>query len=172
MTEGPHKAAFRQALAAFAGPCSAIAAGRPGERTGLIVTSCVSPSADPPLLLAAISSGASTLAAIEREGCFGWSVLGEAHEAVARRFAGFGGVKGEARFEGAEWEALETGAPLLKDAPAAFDCRLEEMIPRGGFSLVLGRVVALRVGEATGALLWHRGAWRPLSPPDSSGSRA
>ncbi|TNC73326.1 flavin reductase family protein [Rubellimicrobium roseum] len=164
MTDGPDKAAFRAALAAFAGPCSVVAAGRPGERTGLIVTSCVSPSADPPLLLAAISARASTLAAIEREGCFGWSVLGEAHEAVARRLAGFGGIKGEARFEGADWAALETGAPLLADAPATFDCTLEDLIPREGYTVVLGRVRALRIGHG-GALLWHRGGWRPLPAP-------
>lgn len=163
MTDRPDKAAFRVALAAFAGPCSVVAAGRPGERTGLIVTSCVSPSSDPPLLLCAIGAGASALPVIEAEGCFGWSVLGAAHEEVAKRIAGFGGIKGEARFEGTDWVTATTGAPLLADAVAAFDCTVEELIPREGFSMLLGRVRAIRTGDAPGVLLWHRGAWRPLA---------
>lgn len=163
MTDAPDKGAFKAALAAFAGPCSVVAAGRPGERTGLIVTSCVSPSSDPPLLLCAIGAGASALPVIEREGCFGWSVLGEGHEAVAKRVAGFGGIKGEARFEGADWVTATTGAPLLADAVASFDCTVEEIAPREGFAMLLGRVRAIRTESASGALLWHRGGWRPLT---------
>jgi flavin reductase (DIM6/NTAB) family NADH-FMN oxidoreductase RutF len=163
MTDAPDKGAFKAALAAFAGPCSVVAAGRPGERTGLIVTSCVSPSSDPPLLLCAIGSGASALPVIAAEGCFGWSVLGPTQEEVAKRIAGFGGIKGEARFEGADWVTAVTGAPLLADAVASFDCSVEEIAPREGFAMLLGQVRAIRTGGATGALLWHRGAWRPLA---------
>lgn len=160
---GPAPADLRAALAQFAGNGAIITAGRGEDRTGLFCTSVVAPTQDPPRYLACIGAAASTLPAIERHGCFGVNSLTPAHEGLARRFAGFGGVKGAARYEGAEWVTLTTGAPILADAAAALDCALEEVIRRDGYAIVIGRVRAVRVTAGAGGLVWWQGGFRPLT---------
>ncbi len=133
------------------------------EASGLVVTSVVAPSNDPPLLLACISRTALSHLLLVRDGCFGWSWLGVAHQAVAERFSGFGGVRGPARHEGAEWETAVTGARLLKGVPVAFDCTVEEMIERDAYSILVGRVRAIRTTAGAGGLVWRKGGYCALT---------
>ncbi len=154
--------AFRDAMRAFVGNCSVITVGDGDEASGLVVTSAISLSADPPLLLACVNRSASSHPLLARYGRFGWSSLGAAHQAVAERFSGFGGVKGPDRYAGAEWETAATGAQLLRGAPTAFDCTVEEMIDRATHSIVIGRVQAIRTTPGAGALIYWQGGFRAL----------
>ena len=162
MTE-PSPKEFRDAMRAFVGNCSLITTGMDETATGLIVTSAISLSAEPPLLLACINRASSSLPVLKDSGIFGWSSLGAAHQAVAERFSGFGGVKGAARYEGAEWETAVTGVRLLKGAASAFDCTVEEMIDRATHSILIGRVQAIRTTADAGALIYWNGAYRSLT---------
>ena len=163
MNGEPTAKEFRAATGAFVGNISVITVGDGDEASGLVVTSVVAPSNDPPQLLACISRTASSHPLLVRYGCFGWSSLGAAHQAVAERFSGFGGVKGPARYEGAEWETAVTGARLLKGAPVAFDCTVEEMIERDAYSILVGRVRAIRTTAGTGGLVWWKGGYCALT---------
>jgi flavin reductase (DIM6/NTAB) family NADH-FMN oxidoreductase RutF len=145
------------------GNCSILTVGAGEEASGLVVTSAISLSADPPLLLACVNRTASAHPLLVKYGCFGWSSLGSAHQGVAERFSGFGGVKGAARYDGADWETAITGARLLHGAPAAFDCTVEEMIDRATHSIVIGRVRAVRTTPGAGALVYWNGTYRTLS---------
>jgi flavin reductase (DIM6/NTAB) family NADH-FMN oxidoreductase RutF len=158
----PDGKAFRDAMRAFVGNCSVITVGDGDEASGLVVTSAISLSADSPLLLACVNRSASSHPLLERYGRFGWSSLGAAHQAVAERFSGFGGVKGTDRYGGAEWDTAVTGAKLLRGAPTAFDCTLEEMIDRATHSIVIGRVRAIRTTPGAGALIYWNGGFRAL----------
>jgi flavin reductase (DIM6/NTAB) family NADH-FMN oxidoreductase RutF len=162
MTE-PSPKEFRDAMRAFVGNCSVITTGEGDAATGLIVTSAISLSAEPPLLLACINRSSSSWPVLKESGKFGWSSLGAAHQPVAERFSGFGGVKGPARYDGAEWETAVTGARLLTGAPTAFDCTVEEMIDRATHSILIGRVQAIRITEGAGALIYWNGAYRSLT---------
>lgn len=161
MTE-PDGKAFRDAMRGFVGNCSVITVGAGEEATGLVVTSAISLSADPPLLLACVNRSASSHPLFARYGHFGLNSLGAAHQGVAERFSGFAGVRGAARYDGAEWETAVTGARLLKGAPAAFDCTIEEMIDRATHSILIGRVRAIRTTPGAGALMYWNGAYRAL----------
>lgn len=162
MTE-PSPKDFRDAMRAFVGNCSLITTGSGEAATGLIVTSAISLSAEPPLLLACVNRSSSSWPVLKETGSFGWSSLGAAHQPVAERFSGFGGVKGPARYEGAEWETAVTGAKLLVGAPTAFDCTVEEMIDRATHSILIGRVQAIRTTPDAGALIYWNGAYRSLT---------
>ncbi|KAF0173254.1 MAG: flavin reductase domain-containing FMN-binding protein [Rhodobacteraceae bacterium] len=162
MTE-PSPKDFRDAMRAFVGNCSLITTGNGEAATGLIVTSAISLSAEPPLLLACVNRSSSSWPVLKETGSFGWSSLGAAHQPVAERFSGFGGIKGPARYEGAEWETAVTGAKLLVGAPTAFDCTVEEMIDRATHSILIGRVQAIRTTPDAGALIYWNGAYRSLT---------
>ena len=163
MAEEPTGKEFRAAMRALVGNCSVLTVGDGDEASGLVVTSAISLSAEPPLLLACVNRTASAHPLLVRYGRFGWSSLGTAHQAVAERFSGFGGVKGAARYEGAEWETAVTGARLLTGAPAAFDCTVEEMIDRATHTILIGRVRAVRVTPGAGALVYWNGGYRALA---------
>lgn len=154
--------AFRDAMRALVGNCSIITVGAGDRVSGLVVTSAISLSAEPPLLLACVNRTSSSYPLLREFGCFGWSSLGAGHQSVAERFSGFGGIKGEARYAGAEWENAVTGARLLKGAPAAFDCTVEEMIDRATHTILIGRVRAIRTTPGAGALIYWKGAFRAI----------
>ncbi|MFG1420533.1 flavin reductase family protein [Roseixanthobacter liquoris] len=159
----PASFAFRAAMRKLAGAVSVLTVGKGDARTGLTATSVSSLSVDPPSLLISVNRTASACAVLLSERSFAINVLRPHHEALADRFAGRGGVKGVARYEGADWTRLATGAPVLADALAVFDCELEDAIERHSHIIVIGRVVASRITENAAPLLYWAGAYRGLA---------
>lgn len=147
---------FRSAMRQLAGGVSVVTVGRGAEVSGMTVTSVTSLSAEPPSLLVCVNRGASSWPLLEQHGAFAVNILSADQQDVADRFAGRHGVSGAARFDGARWTTLVTGTPVLVDALASLDCRVEEVIERHSHAIVIGRVVAVGVGERTAALAyWH-----------------
>ena len=62
----------------------------------------------------------------------------------------------------AQWTTLSTGAPVLADAVAAFDCLVEEVIERHSHTIVLGAVVSLKEGADEPVLVRRRGEYATL----------
>ena len=162
LSSHPTSQEFRTAMRAVVGNCSVITTGLGDSATGLVVTSAISLSAEPPLLLACVNRSSSTWPVLKDSGFFGWSSLGAAHQPVAERFSGVGGLRGLARFDGANWDTAISGARLLVGAPVAFDCAVEEMIDRATHSVLIGRVLAIRTTAQAGALAYWNGEYRVL----------
>jgi flavin reductase (DIM6/NTAB) family NADH-FMN oxidoreductase RutF len=139
-----------------------IACGEGEARLGCTITSLASLSLAPPTLFVCLARSSSTLAGLRETGAFSISVLAARHEALAHRFSGRSGAHGSRRFDTAEWITLSTGAPVLADALAAFDCLVEEVIERHSHAIVLGAVVNLREGAEEPALAHRQGRYAPL----------
>ncbi len=161
-TSEGHGAAFRLAMREFASGVALVAAVHDDKRSGCTATSLCSLSLDPPSLIVCIERGSATLAVIRGAKAFGVSIVGAAHDALADRFAGRTGLKGAARFAGADWTTLATGAPVLADALASMDCTVEEVLERHTHAIVIGRVVAVCRHAGAPALLHWRGRFQPL----------
>jgi flavin reductase (DIM6/NTAB) family NADH-FMN oxidoreductase RutF len=157
-----HGAAFRLAMREFASGVALISAVHGDKKSGCTATSLCSLSLEPPSLIVCIERGSATLAVIGSASAFGVSIVGAEHEALADRFAGRTGLKGAARFAGADWMTLATGAPLLTDALASMDCRVEEILERHTHAIVIGRILAVRRNADGPALLHWRGRFQPL----------
>ena len=155
--------AFRHAMRELASGVAVIASGEGEERNGCTVTSLTSFSLSPPSLLVCLALGSSTLATLRACGTFGVSLLAARHEALANRFAGRDGAVGAQRFEGAGWKRLVTGAPLLADAVAVFDCRVDDLVERHTHAIVIGAVAAIRKGSMAEALVHWRGGYETLT---------
>lgn len=151
-------AAVKQALRSLAGGVSVITAGQGEDRTGATVTSATGLSMDPPTMIVNINKTSSTWPAIQRHGHFCVNILAGGQQAIANRFAGIGGIKGAARYEGAEWTVLASGAPVLVDALAAIDCEVEEIIERHSHAIILGRAVAVLRNDGE-SLIYHNGGY-------------
>ncbi len=83
---------------------------------------------------------------------------------IAEGFAGRTGLNGAERYTGAAWMTLATGAPLLEDALAAFDCEVEEQLERHSHLIIIGRVVAVHAPRSDRALLYWRGHYADVMP--------
>jgi len=148
----------KRALRNLAGGVSVITAGQGDERTGATVTSATGLSMDPPTMIVNINKGSSSWPVIRRFGHFCVNILSDDQQSIADRFAGVGGVKGAARYEGSDWTSLISGAPVLSSALAAIDCEVEEIIERHSHAIILGRALAV-VSGAGGALVYHNGGY-------------
>lgn len=155
-------APFRDAMRQLAGGVCVITAGIGEDRTGLTATSPTSLSMDPPTILICVNRTSSAFPVIASYRHFAVNVLAADQRAVAENFTGKGGLRGAARYRGAEWTTLQSAAPVLEGALAAVDCEVEELIERHSHVIVLGRVVAVRNGAKTAALVYWHGDYEGL----------
>jgi len=155
-------AAFRHAMRALSSGVAIIACGEGETRLGCTITSLASLSLAPPTVIVSLARSSSTLVGLREKGAFSISLLAARHQALAHRFSGHGGVHGARRFDSAQWITLSTGAPVLADAIAAFDCLVEEVIERHSHAIVLGAVVSLKEGSEEPVLARRRSDYAAL----------
>jgi flavin reductase (DIM6/NTAB) family NADH-FMN oxidoreductase RutF len=155
-------AAFRHAMGALSSGVAIVACGEGEERAGCTAISLTSLSLAPPTLIVCLARSSSTLARLREVGSFSISLLAARHQALAHRFSGHSGVHGPRRFDDAQWVALATGAPVLAEAIAAFDCLVEEVIERHSHAILLGAVVSLKEGADEPLLTRRRGGYATL----------
>jgi flavin reductase (DIM6/NTAB) family NADH-FMN oxidoreductase RutF len=107
-------------------------------------------------MLVSVNRSSSSYPILVKSGVLGINVLSADQGDVASRFAGAGGAQGLERYGSRHWPTLKSGAWLLSDALAAFDCEVEEVIERHSHAIVIGRVNDLIVADGPGALIyWH-----------------
>jgi len=152
---------YGDAIRELAGGVSVITVGTSPRRTGFTASFVVSTSVDPPRLLVSGNRASSWVLELNRCRCFGVNMLAAHHTRIAARFS-LRGANGEARFAGECWHPIKTGASLLCDALAAFDCELEEIIERHSHAIVIGRVIAARRRCVGDALVYWRGEYHDL----------
>ncbi|MGD0723254.1 MAG: flavin reductase family protein [Roseiarcus sp.] len=153
---------FRVAMRELAGAVTIVSCGRGARRAGFAATSVASLSLEPPTLIVCANRASSTWPMLRAATSFGLNVLSASHRDLAHRFAGRTGAEGSARYEAGEWTTLRTGAPVLADALAAFDCTVEEIVERHSHAIVIGRVEAVRRRGGGGALVYWRGDYDQL----------
>ena len=150
---------FRGAMRHLAGGVSVITVGRGKEITGMTVTSVSSLSVDPPTLIVAVNRVSSSWPLLKQHGFFGVNILTSDQLEIAERFAGKDGLKGAARFAGAQWNVRVSGVPLLTGALAAIDCEVEDIVERHSHAIVIGRVLDLQLSQRTAALAYWQGQY-------------
>jgi len=146
---------FKQAMRHCAGAVALVTVGsEPGKRTGLTVTSACSLSDNPPSVLVCVNRNASAHARILEERHFVVNFLNEEHALLALTFSGQKGVNGDDRFGFGRWTTGATGAPVLEDAVAAFDCVLSEALETKTHSVFIGEVKHVRAATAVDPLIY------------------
>lgn len=158
---------FKKAMRQLAGGVSVITACSEGARTGMTATSVISVAMEPPELLVSVNEHSSSWPVIQATRRFGVNVLASHQGAVAQRFSGQGGTKGEQRYEGAQWHCTPDGVWLLIGALASFACEVVQIYTHRGHALLIGRVTALNARPPdSGPLLYWQGDYGLLSESD------
>jgi flavin reductase (DIM6/NTAB) family NADH-FMN oxidoreductase RutF len=129
---------------------------------GITVSAFTVVSLSPPLVLACLERESSSPRAVTSAGVFAVSILDRAHEFQADSLAGRGPLP-DHRFSGIPHDLDVTGSPILRDALAWFDCRVNAIHDGGDHVIVVGEVLAVGLGEDTDdPLLNYEGAYRRL----------
>ncbi len=152
---------LRDALGAFStGVVVVTGVSRAGERLGMTASSFNSVSVDPPLVLFSVARRAHSFPAWMQIERYAINVLSQSQELISNRFA---------RPLGDKWSELvviegETGAPLLPNALASFECETHAHFDGGDHIIFVGRVVALRTTSRKQAqpLIFYGGRYRHL----------
>ena len=151
--------AFKGAMREVAGAVAIVTTGDAAGRRGLTATALCSLSADPPSILVCISKETATHEMIVRNGTFCVNMTASEHTQLALRFSGRDGVHGAEKFSEGRWRELVTGAPVLADAPVAFDCEVVSTVGYRTHSIFIGGVIASQVLPGRSALLYRKGAF-------------
>ncbi|MEO1014428.1 MAG: flavin reductase family protein [Pseudomonadota bacterium] len=146
---------LKDAFARYAtGVTVATCAGADGATAALTVNSFTSVSLEPALVLWSLQRSSAAFDAFMASENYAISVLRAGQEHVSTRFA----TRGAEAIGPEEADTWETGAPLLKDRLAGFDCAVEARHPAGDHVILVGRV--LKYDSFSGApLLYYASAY-------------
>ena len=113
-----------------------------GERRDVFTAAWVMQASFEPLLLTlSINPHNASYELLHAGGSFTVNVLKQSQQDLARRFGTRSG-RDEDKLAGIRWRAGKTGAPILQDSLAYFECTLAGRHRAGDHELVLGRVVS------------------------------
>jgi flavin reductase (DIM6/NTAB) family NADH-FMN oxidoreductase RutF len=149
---------FRRACGRFAtGVTIASVLDRGGAPHGLTVNSFSSVSLEPPLISISLGHKVSVIGQFRAAKSFAINILSAEQQPLSDRFA----RKGHDRFDGLEWSAGVTGAPLLTGVLATIECDVYKIIPTGDHDLFVGEVMRVTVRDGD-PLLYFASSYRHL----------
>ncbi|QNM81913.1 flavin reductase family protein [Sphingomonas sabuli] len=150
---------LRDALGSFAtGVTVVTCVDADGVPFGLTVNSFTSVSLDPPLLLVCIARQARCAAELAASPNFAVNVLQTGQQPDSIRFS----TRDQDRFGTTTWATGETGAPLLTDSLAVFECERHAIHDGGDHDILVGQVVRASFDPNMDPLLYFRGSYRRL----------
>jgi flavin reductase (DIM6/NTAB) family NADH-FMN oxidoreductase RutF len=122
-----------------------------GRRRAFTAAWVTQVSFDPLLLALSINPEHASYPLLVASGAFAVSVLRQGQLELARHFGTRSG-RDEDKLAGVAWSpARRSGAPVLDDALAYFDCELTDAMRVGDRELVIGRVVDGRILDGAAA---------------------
>jgi flavin reductase (DIM6/NTAB) family NADH-FMN oxidoreductase RutF len=155
--------AFRAGMRQLAAAVNVISTEHHGQRAGLTATAACSVSVDPPQLLVCVNKTGHAHSVIAEAGKFCVNVLALHQDDIAKRFAGMDGSDRSERFALGTWTTLETGAPVLEDCLANFDCEVMASFDAATHSIFVGRVIGIRAVNVGEPLLFGDGRFARMA---------
>lgn len=128
---------------------------------GLTVSSLLSVSLEPPIMLISVRQSTRTHKLIKQSSIFGISVLSENQKDISDRFASFKTEQYD-RFVGIDVYTLSTGAPLITSSLVGLDCRVVRSVEIETHTLFFGEVEALKIGDKQKPLVYYDQDYRKL----------
>jgi flavin reductase (DIM6/NTAB) family NADH-FMN oxidoreductase RutF/DNA-binding IclR family transcriptional regulator len=151
---------FRRVLGQYpTGVCVITATGPDGRPVGMTVGSFTSVSLDPPLVAFLPRKGSRVFATIAQVKRFAVNILAGDQVALCRRFAS----RESDQFRSVSWRPSTLGSPVLADALAWIDCRLDKVFEVGDHMVVVGAVQGLAAERAAAPLMFFQGGYGRFS---------
>ena len=133
----------------------------PEEANGFIASWVMQSSFEPPMITVAIRNDSASCELLRRHGVFSINLLGKKQEEIARSLVR-PHHRSEEKLDDFNHAAEMTGAPVLKEAMAFVECRVQELVPSGDHLLAIGEVVnsgerSLEPVMSCADMGWHYG---------------
>lgn len=143
---------FREGMSRLGAAVTVLTTDGPAGRHGMTASAVCSVTDTPPTLLVCVNRSNRSHDLFVENGTLCVNVMGADHRELSSLFARSGT---EDRFATGSWTTGVTGAPVLTDAAAAFDCRIRSRETVGTHSVFFCAVeeIALCDADATG-LIW------------------
>jgi len=155
-------ALYRDAMSRYAGHVQLVTTALGAERRGVTITAACSVSDDPATVLICLNNSNEKNEIFFKSGIFALNTLSADHQSLADAFSGKTQLTVDERFAAGKFETLATGAPVLADALAAFDCRVIEIKQATTHNIIFGEVMAIRYSEPKPALLYMNRGYHTL----------
>jgi len=149
-------------MSRFAGAVHVITTNGEAGRRGTTVIAACSVSDSPPTVLACVNRENPHNDLFVKNGCFALNTLAAKHEPLAVAFSGVTGLSQEDRFALGDWQVLASGAPVLDEAVAVFDCELADTKDLATHRVLFGKVTGLRMGDSLRPLLYFGRSYHVL----------
>jgi flavin reductase (DIM6/NTAB) family NADH-FMN oxidoreductase RutF len=159
---------FRTAMQKLAGSVCVVTSAHEGRRLGLTMTAVCSLSAEPPSLVACVNRSAEAHDMIRASGRLCVNVLKFHHVPLSVSFSAGDGSKGEVRFTTADWGVGVTGAPVLADALAYFECWVVEQVQAKTHTVFVCNVAAAGTATDGTALIYANRQYGRLATPEEN----
>lgn len=144
--------AMRQVCGRFLTGVAIVTSSLGDTPVGVTINSFTSVSLTPPLVLFCIHRMSALVPALDATGAFAVNVLAEDQPGLARDFS----QRATADFTGLPIQAGQTGAVILSDALAYFECQVIDRFAGGDHIIVVGKVAGLGVLRDTRPLAFFR----------------
>jgi flavin reductase len=153
---------FREAMSRLGAAVHVVTTDGPHGKTGFTATAVSSVSDSPATLLVCLNRASGSGSIVRNNGVLCVNTLRAAEANIADVFAGRTGVKAAERFLTGDWTSLKTGAPVLRSAVVAFDCRIIEVKAVASHDVYFAVVADVHSGEAGPALVYHDRAYKQV----------
>ena len=160
MTNGISAEDYRAALGRHPAGVTIVTLDAGAGPVGFTATSFASVSLDPPLVTFNIAETSSSIGALRGARSLVVHLLGEHQQHLAQRFS----RSAAERFaDESLWGRLDTGEPVLHGTPSWLRAEVDQLIPVGDHTLVVGLVTRVHSDDedetASAPLLYHRGRY-------------
>lgn len=148
---------FRAAMRRLAASVSIVVAQGDDGPVGMAATSITSLTVDPPAILVCVNRTTSLHALLEPTAPLAVSLLSRDQKEVAAAFGG--ALRGAERFGVGGWFAGTNGLPQLEGAQANLECVIDAMLAYATHSIVIARVLQVRLGGEVAPLIYQDGGY-------------
>lgn len=148
---------FWQAVSNRATAATVVATDGQSGKAGFLALSATHLSASPPRMMVSIDDSTTALLALRENGVFSINCLAKKQMNLLHAFGGKSDLKGADRFTLGRWSSLGTGAPILEEAVAAFDCVVEDEVVQGRTSIIIGELKGFVIDQQAEPYVYFRG---------------
>ena len=166
--DGVSTQTFRDGMARLGSSVNVITSAGPSGRLGFTATSVCSLSDSPPSLIVCMNRSSAQNALFKANGILCVNVLAQEQRELSAAFAGVGRLDSECRFAKGVWSTLETGAPVLDGAVAAFDCTIRDHVEASTHTILICDVVGLTMAHTSSSLIYFMREYHRLVLPASA----
>ena len=153
---------FRDGMSRLAAAVNVITTDGPAGRRGFTASAVCSVTDDPPTLLLCVNRNAASHAVLRENGVLCINVLAQRHTELSALFASRERTAEERFAETVAWTTLATGAPVLRDATVAMDCRIAQVQEVGTHSVFFCEVQAMHLADRREGLIYFDRGYHPV----------